>query len=302
MDQPGSSVHRARKLPPLAALRAFEAAARHLSFQKAAKELAVTPTAVSHQIRLLEDVLGLPLFDRHVRRVSLTAAGAHLFPPLREGFDAFERAVAELHPHSGRRAVTLTAPTLFTARRLIPALGEFRARHPRFELRLHASDDVVDLDAGIADAAVRYGTGPFPGLVSRLLHTERFGVVCSPSLGVRTHADLAGATLIHSEWRRRDRLPDWPHWCRLAGICDLDTGAGLRFTDDGHAIQAAVAGHGVAIASLFLLEHELTSGLLVQPFGPVIEGDGYHFLATAGNMACEDVQAVKDWLDTISSS
>ncbi|MFC4727270.1 LysR substrate-binding domain-containing protein [Coralloluteibacterium thermophilus] len=300
MDATDSPVGRRRRLPPLAALRAFEAAARHLSFRCAAEELSVTPTAISHQIRLLERLLGLPLFERHVRRVSLTPAGAQLLPVLRDGFDAFERAIAGLSPQSRRSAVTVTATAFFTARRLIPALGDFQARHPGFELRLHASDEPVDLRRGVADVAVRYGGGPYPDLVSEPLFRERFGVVCSPALGIRAPADLVGATLIHAEWRRRALQPDWSRWCARAGAAGVDTTAGLRFTDESHAIQAAIAGHGVAIASLTLVRDELARGVLVHPFGPVLDGEEYRFLTTPENLACEDVQAVRAWLEALA--
>lgn len=290
-----------RRLPPLAALRAFEAAARHLSFRKAADELAVTPTAISHQLRLLEATLGLPLFERHVRRVSLTPAGAQLYPVLREGLDNFARAIAELSPQPRRSAVTISATTLFTARRLIPALGLFQKQWPQFALRLDASDDAVDLLSGAADIAVRYGTGPFPGLVSEILCQDRFGVVCSPSLGLRAPADLAAAPLIHSEWRRRDMQPDWWRWQALAEVPGLNVDAGLHITDESHAIQAAVAGQGAVITSLFLVEDELSRGVLVHPFGPVIEGHNYHLVATEQNMASADVQAVRQWLKAVAS-
>jgi len=290
-----------RKLPPLAALRAFEAAARHLSFQKAARELAVTPTAISHQLRLLEATLGLPLFHRHVRRVSLTPAGVQLYPVLRDGLDDFARAIAGLSPSSQRSAVTISATTLFTARRLIPALGRFQAQWPQFALRLHASDDAVDLASGAADLAVRYGAGPFPGLVSEPLCQERFGVVCSPSLDLRDPADLTAARLIHSEWLRRDLQPNWRRWQALARVAGVNVEAGLRFTDESHAIQAAVAGQGVVITSLFLVEDEISRGVLVHPFGPVIEGHHYHLVATEENMASADVQAVRQWLKAVAS-
>lgn len=290
-----------RKLPPLAALRAFEAAARHLSFQKAAAELAVTPTAISHQLRLLEATLGLALFERQVRRVSLTQAGAHLYPVLREGLDNFARAIAELSPQPRRNAVTISATTLFTARRLIPALGLFQKQWPQYALRLHASDDAVDLLSGAADIAVRYGAGPFPGLVSEVLCQDRFGVVCSPALGLRDAADLVTATLIHSEWRRRDLQPDWRRWQALAQVPGLNVDAGLHITDESHAIQAAVAGQGVVITSLFLIEDELSRGVLVHPFGPIIEGHDYHLVATQENMASADVEAVRLWLKAVAA-
>lgn len=267
----------------------------------AAEELAVTPTAISHQVRLLEDTLGLTLFERHVRRVSLTRAGTHLYPVLRDGLDSFSRAITELYPQSQRRAVTVTATTLFTARRLIPALGAFQQAWPQYELRLHATDEAVDLLGGAADIAVRYGGGPFPDLVAEALCRERFGLVCSPSLALSQPDQLAAMTLIHSEWHRRDMQPDWERWRSMANLPSLDTTSGLRFTDESHAIQAAIAGHGVAIASLFLVEDELARGVLVHPFGPVIEGHEYYLVATPENMASEDVRAVCGWLKVIGS-
>jgi len=287
---------RNRKLPPLAALRAFEAAARHLSFQRAAGELAVTPTAISHQIRLLEDVLGLALFTRQVRQVALTEAGERLYPTLRDGFDAFDRALADLAPGPQRAAVTLTATIQFTARRLLPALGSFRERFPDFDLRLHSSNEPVDLAAGLADVAVRYGPGPFDGLVGRPLFSERFGLLCSPKLGLTGPEDLARATLLHVEWRQPANASDWRRWVQLAGVEGLAVDEGPRFSSDDHAVQAAVAGHGVMIGSLILARPEIDAGLLVHPFGPVIEGESYHMLATPANMACADVRAVCAWL------
>ncbi|OLP54400.1 LysR family transcriptional regulator [Rhizobium rhizosphaerae] len=296
MADSDSSIRRHRRLPPLAALRAFEAAARHLSFRKAAEELAVTPTAVSHQIRLLEAVLGRALFVRHVRRVALTAAGERLYPVFRDGFDSFEQAISALDPQSQRKAVTLTAPTLFTARRLLPALDAFRSAHPGFDLRLHAADEVVDLHAGLADIAVRYGPGPFPRLVAEPLMSERFGVLCSPRLGLCHPDDLRTAVLIHTEWKRPGMAPDWQRWRRLSGATGLAIGEGPRFTDDGHALQAAIAGHGAVIASLVLARPEIEAGMLFQPFGPEIVGETYHIVATPENIACADVRAVRDWL------
>lgn len=296
MNEMSSSISRHRRLPPLAALRAFEAAARHLSFRRAADELAVTPTAISHQIRLLEETLGMALFVRQVRRIGLTDAGQRLYPTLRDGFDAFEHAIADLSPQNRRKAVTLTATTLFTARRLLPALGSFRSGHPAFDLRLHASDELVDLHSGGADIAVRYGPGPFDGLVAEPLLSERFGILCNPSLGLSSPNELKRATLLHVEWKRPGMAPDWRRWAKLAGIADLAVEEGPRFSEDGHALQAAVAGHGVVIASLVLAGPEIEAGLLVNPFGPVIEGETYQIVATPQNMACADVQAVRGWL------
>lgn len=296
MAESTSSVLRPRRLPPLAALRAFEAAARHLSFRKAAAELAVTPTAISHQVRLLEDTLGTALFVRLVRRIALTDAGQRLYPALRDGLDSFARAISDLTPRSDHKAVTVTATTLFTARRLLPALGRFRSENPEFDLRLHASDDLVDLDSGVADIAVRYGPAPLTGLVAEPLLSERFGILCSPHLGIRDLADLKRATLIHTEWKRPGIAPDWRRWARRAGVPDLAIEEGPRVSDDAHALQAAVAGQGVVIASLVLAHAEIEAGLLINPFGPEIEGHTYYVVATPENLACADVQAVRRWL------
>lgn len=298
MDNFNSSINKRRKLPPLGALRAFEAAARHLSFRRAAEELAVTSTAVSHQIRLLEDTLSQPLFIRHVRRVALTEAGRSLYPTLRDGLDAFERAIEEIRPQNRRRSVTLTATTLFTARRLLPALDAFRRSNPDLDLRMHASDDVVDLASGGADIAVRYGSGPFGGLVAEPLFAERFGVVCDPRLGLSHPKDLMSVPLLHVDWKRRGDDPDWERWAKMAGLTELSVGNGPRFTDDSHALQAAIAGHGAAIGSLELARPELDAGLLVNPFGPIMPGEVYHIVATPRAMATEGVMAVRAWLKT----
>jgi LysR family glycine cleavage system transcriptional activator len=294
MGEMDSSVVTQRRLPPLGALRAFEAAARRLSFRRAAEELCVTPTAVSHQIRLLEEWLGQPLFLRLVRRVVLTKAGETLLPTLQGGFDAFERTLADIRQHDRRKAVTLTAPVLFTARRLIPALADFQAGD--LDLRLHASDAVVDLNGGGADLAVRYGAGPFSGLVSEPLVSERFGVVSSPRLRLTRVDDLFSVPLLHIDWRRAGDDPDWKRWATEAGLSGLAVEKGARFSDDTHALAAATAGRGAAIAALELARPELEAGLLVNPFGPILQGQPYHLAATPEAWEDERVQAVASWL------
>ncbi|VXD03614.1 LysR substrate-binding domain-containing protein [Sphingomonas sp. 8AM] len=291
-----SPVASSRRLPPLNALRAFECAARRLSFRKAADELGVTPTAISHQVRLLEDILEQPLFVRHVRRVALTQAGRALFPVLRDGFDSFASAIAQLHPQRSRSRVILSATRLFTARRLVPALGDFAADHPGIDLHLHASDGVVDLEAGDADIAVRYGNGPFPGLTSEPLMPERVGVLASPMLGIAQPSDLFRVPLLHSDWTGPMTAPDWARWARLAGISDLPVATGARLTDDSYALQAAIAGHGAVVSSLVLAAPEIRSGLLTHPFGPVIE-EGLYQIVMANHAALRpEVLQVRDWL------
>lgn len=286
-----------RRLPPLAALRAFEAAARQMSFKRAAEELGVTPTAISHQIRLLEDALGLKLFHRGVRKVTLTQQGGRLFPVLSEGLDRWEAAIVELH-HPRRRTITLSATTAFTARWLVPRVDAFREANPELDLRLHASEAIVDLRSGEADAAIRYGCGPFPGVVSEPLTRVSFAPVCSPSLGLMRPEQLAEMPLLHNEWHRLGpETPTWERWCILAGMEGVDCGRGVTFTAENHAIQAAVAGKGVALLSPLLLSAELEQGTLVQPFGPALAGASFHFVHLDDPDRNGDHQALRSWLE-----
>ena len=168
-----------RRSLPLSALRAFEAATRLGSFKAAAEKLAVTPTAVSHQIRALEAQSGLALFDRQVRKVSLTDAGTQLYPVLRDGFDAFETTLARLTQKRMRAQVSISATNAFTVKWLAPRIADFRRRHPGIDLQLQASDDVIDLRSTAVDIAVRYGRGPYPGLAIEPLFTDRFAPVAN---------------------------------------------------------------------------------------------------------------------------
>ncbi|QCI67130.1 LysR substrate-binding domain-containing protein [Phreatobacter stygius] len=286
-----------RKLPPLAALRALEAAGRHLSFKRAAEELAVTPTAISHQIRLLEATLGQTLFERRARRVALTPAGQKLYPTLRDSFDAMAQAVAAVRVQDAGRAVTLTATLALTSMWLVPRVAAFRARFPDIGLRLLASDDVVDLGTGAADIAVRYGKGPYPGCRSELLLQGRFAPVCSPGLGLRTADDLARHALIHFEWRHMsEHTPLWPNWFAAAGRPYSNAGGEIVFSDETHAVQAAAAGQGVVLASLALVANAIASGLLAAPFGPVLDGAGFHVVTPDHLAGDAKVTAVREWL------
>ncbi|SFO53648.1 LysR family transcriptional regulator, glycine cleavage system transcriptional activator [Variovorax sp. OK605] len=301
MNEPGSSVRPARRLPPLLALRAFEAAAAHLSFQRAALELSVTPSAISHQVRALEDTLGQPLFRRLTRQLALTPAGQRLFDDLRTGFDVLEAGVDKLRRPSASQAVTLTTNTAFAARWVLPRIEAFRTACPGVELRLHASDTLVDLARGDADIAIRSGRGNWPGLVSRELMPERYAPLCSPMLGLKRVADLPKHQLIHCDWQPHAIAPAvWPRWFREAGIAPprgrAMKSAALSFSDESHAMLAALGGHGVALLSLTLSAPEIRSGALVQPFGPALD-TGSYFLAVANGRENEaPVRAVWDWI------
>jgi LysR family glycine cleavage system transcriptional activator len=278
-------------------LRAFEAAARLLSFKRAAEELNVTPTAISHQVRQLEEAIGIRLFERRTRQVLLTAEGQVLLPVLREGFDAFARVIEALSRKQRRKTVTLSATPAFAAKWLVPRIADFRASRPDIDLTLLATLEVVDLDSGAADLALRYGNGPYPGLIAEPLVTDRFAPVANRRLGIRKPSQLKSATLLHSDWHRKDpRNPTWANWLKLAGVEGVDPRAGLRFSDETHAIQAAVAGTGIALHSLLLVAEELKTGTLVVPFGPEIAGFTLHLVRSSGRPPTEAMEAVQVWL------
>ncbi len=291
---------RRHNLPPLTALRAFEAVARLSSFKAAAAELLVTSTAISHQIRQLEAYLAMRLLDRGPGGVRLTPAGRELFDATASGFAEIARATARLRATDTPPILTLTATTVFLSHWLVPRLSQLHDALPDLELRLHASDQVVDLSPGGVDLAIRYGQGPSPGASSHHLVDDAFAPVCSPGLGVTSLGDLVRAPLIHIDGRVVPQpSPDWPRWCSVANVCQVDTRAGIRFTDSLHAVQAAIAGQGVAIASLVLAADALASGVLVRPFAETLAGGAYHFVAAAGLEDRADVVALRKWFQSM---
>lgn len=285
-----------RRLPPLSALRAFEAAARHGSFKQAASELAVTPTAISHQIRSLEQYTGLVLFERQVRKVALTGAGAALYPVLRDGFNAFETALAQLGAAQGRQQVTISATHAFTARWLAPRVARFRQLHPEVDLELHASEQPVELGTGDADLAIRYGRGPYAGMVAEPLFEDAFVPMASAALAGGS-LELGVVPLIDFKWARRSALnPTWENWFAAAGLPWTGRPGQLRFSDEDHAIQATLSGQGAALLSLTLLADDLNAGRLVRLAGPAIAGHTYHLVRSAGHAPAPHVEAAQAWL------
>jgi LysR family glycine cleavage system transcriptional activator len=287
-----------RHLPPLAALRAFEAAARHLSFKRAAAELHVTATAISHHVRLLEEAIGVRLFERRPRRVVMTAEAQVLYPALRDGLDGFAIAIDGIRRKGTRPSVTLSATMAFTAKWLVPRMATFRVACPGVDLNVLATDEVVDLDAGGADLAIRYGGEPGSSAEgTERLVVDRFAPVASPSLGLLKSPDLRTATLLHFDWRRSDPAnPTWSRWLTAARIRGVDAHAGIRFNDESHAIQAAIAGHGIALLSLTLVAEELSGGTLVVPFGPEMRGHSYYLVQSNRRTLTESARAVRAWL------
>lgn len=288
-----------RRLPPLGALRAFEAAARLGSFKLAAAELAVTPTAISHQIRQLEAGLGVALFERRTRLVVLTEAGRNLQPGLVQAFDLMAAAVERARSQPRRKVATLSATLAFTAKLLVPRAASFPARNPGWDLRLHASDDPVDFARGEADAAIRYGLGRYPGLSALPLLTDQFAPMASPRLGLRDTADLGRVSLIHFEWgaqATKISVPTWRAWLDRARLSGIDPDSGITFNDENSAIQAAIAGQGIALLSTALVAVELKAGLLTQPFGPVLDGLRFDLVYPAGNEDRAAIAALRAWI------
>ena len=283
-----------RSLPSLSALRAFEAAARHRSFKAAAAELHVTPTAVSHQIRSLEEEIGVRLFVRKARRVELTPQGELLHPTLESSFDAIAHAIGLVTRPSRPLSVGLTTTTAFAAKWLVPRLE--RAPIP---LRLQATEDVIDLEPGVVDLAIRYGGRPPRHLEATPLFVDQFAPLASPRLGLRSPADLTRQPRIEFDWKKSDRsTPTWTRWSRRARRAPRGRTARtpLHFSDESHAIQAAIAGHGVALLSLTLVAGELQANLLEVPFGPLLPGPTYHLVHPRDRPLSPAALQVKQWL------
>jgi LysR family glycine cleavage system transcriptional activator len=259
-----------RRLPPLNALRAFEAAARHLNFSRAADELSVTPGAVSQQIQNLEDYVGAPLFRRTPRGLLLTDAAQTALPALREAFDRLAEAASLLTAAVDGRRLTLTAAPSFAAKWLVPRLGKFESLHPQVDVWLSAGMDLVDLAAGEVDVAIRYGAGRYPGLETTRLLGETVLPVVSPDLLTQTPLnepnDLTRHILLHDgSPEPDDSCPDWPMWLAARGVKGVDGARGPRFNQSSLVIEAAVNGRGVALAKRTLAQADLEAGRLVAP-------------------------------------
>lgn len=289
-----------RRLPPLNALRAFEAAARQLSFTKAAEELSVTPGAISQQIKLLEELLETPLFQRDPRGLRLTAAGQAALPALREGFDRLQAGVRLITAgRQGGRLTVSVAPS-FAAKWLVPRLDRFQAGAPDIEVLVHADMGLVDFQSQDVDLAIRYGRGVYDGLISELLLAETIIPVCAPSLMTAARpllgpADLAAHALLHDDGQDHE-LATWPMWLRAAGV-DIDASRGPRFNQSSLVIDAAVRGRGVALAKFALAEADLEAARLVIPFDLATPTDfAYYIVYPAAKAQLPEVDAFRRWL------
>ncbi len=289
----------ARPLPSLNGLRAFEAAARHLSFTRAAEELNVTQAAVSHQIKGLEERLGIALFRRLNRALVLTEAGQRLYPATRDAFDRLAEAVEGLRARTTTGPLTVSVLPSFAAKWLVPRLSRFQERYPDIDLRIAALERLVDLARDDVDVAIRFGAGNWPGVRADLLLKNYLTPVCSPSMldRLREPADLAHVTLLHESMEPMAQFPDWAAWLRAAGVSGVDVTRGLRFSHTHILLQAAIDGRGVALGQLALAADDLAAGRLAAPFDLKLPaGYAYYLVCLPGAVERPKIKAFREWV------
>lgn len=286
-----------RRLPSLNGLKAFEAAARHLSFTRAAGELNVTQAAVSHQVKALEEGLGVALFRRLNRALLLTDEGQALLPPLSEALDRMALAVDGLARRDETGVLTVSTLDSFAAGWLVRRLRRFRALHADIDVRITTANHLVDFARDDVDLAVRYGRGQWPGLDSVRLMTEEVFPVCSPALladgpALDKPSDLRFHTLLHE-----DMIEDWRTWLLAAGVGGVDPTRGPWFTQANLVIQAALAGDGVALGRSVLVADELAAGRLVKPFDVSLPAEyAYYVVSPQAAAGRPKVRAFRDWM------
>lgn len=294
-----------RRLPPLNALRAFEAAARHLSFKAAAEELGVTPAAVSQQVRQLEAICGRALFRRLTRALELTDAGRAAAPVLGEGLDRLAEGAALMRAEPPSRLVTVSVAPTFAAKWLLPRLDRFHRRHPDCDLRIDASDALAQFGADGVDVAIRYGRGGYPGLVTERLMGEVSFPLCAPGLvtgdpPLRRPADIARHTLLHVLWKmEQEASPNWRMWLRAAGLDETLAERGPQFSTDVLALQAAIEGQGVVLGGAVIAAGDMAAGRLVRPFPPDARqavAFSYYLVYPEDKAAAPRVRAFRDWV------
>jgi LysR family glycine cleavage system transcriptional activator len=287
----------------LNALRAFEAAARHLNFSRAADELSVTPGAVSQQIQNLEDYVGAALFKRTPKGLLLTDAAQTALPALREAFDRLAEAASLLTAAVDGRRLSLTAPPSFAAKWLVPRLGAFEQAHPQVDVWLSAGIELLDLTAGEVDVAIRYGAGRYPGLEVKRLFSETVIPVAAPSLlaeqPLNAPADLAHHILLHDgSPDLDDSCPDWSMWLAARGLKAIDGMRGPRFNQSSLVIEAAVNGRGVALAKRTLAAADLEAGRLVAPLQIATAVDfAYYLVHPKAKGRLPQVKAFVSWIE-----
>ncbi|HUI99047.1 MAG TPA: transcriptional regulator GcvA [Usitatibacter sp.] len=303
------------RLPPLNALRAFEAAARLLSFKKAARELHVTPGAVSHQIKLLEDHLGVVLFRRLTRALELTAEAQAMLPKVQEGLESLAAAVERVRARQDSYALTVMSPPNFAARWLVPRLARFTQSHPNLELHVASRLAMIDgrenghmappreTPEDTPVVMVRFGEGRYPGAHVDQLFRAVYVPVCSPKLlkgehALRKPADLRFHTLLHDETVVEEGVrPNWRDWLESVGVDGVDGSRGPRFSNASLAVEAAIEGMGVALTMKPLVRSEIQAKRLVVPFDiPAFAAFAYYLVTPETSAQNPAVAAFRDWI------
>ena len=293
-------------VPGTRALRTLDAAARHLNFTRAADELGLTPAAVSHQIKEIEDQLGLQLFERTSRTIKLTKAGTLLHDAAAEALDQLSRAVNRARKATRSTSLLkVTADATFAAKWLMPRVDRFRKLWPDIELRFDISYELRDFDRDDVDIGIRFGTGKYPGIRTDRLFDNVIIPVCSPRLlksgpPLEEPRDLFRHTLVHIEWARQGvTWPNWRIWMAAAGVEDFDDSRTVVFRTSTDVIQAAIDGSAVALADFAMVANDLSEGRLVRPFelGIRVTREYAYFLAYPEESANDPrVAAFRDWL------
>lgn len=292
-------------LPGLRSLRAFDAAARHLSFTKAAQDLAVTPAAISHQIKEFEDQIGASLFVRTSRSMRLTREGQILRAAVAEALEGLGRALQRIRKIENQGQIKVTASPSITAKWLVPRLDRFLALMPGADVRINVSQAVLDFDRDDVDISIRFGNGDYPGLkVDRLFEDVVFPV-CSPKLlagrkPLREPRDLLQHNLIHIDFEAQGAVwPNWRMWMLAAGIREFDDARGLHFGQTSLALQAAIDGHGVALGESSTTADDLAAGRLVKPFELSLKAPpqfAYYVVSPFETADVPMIKAFRDWV------
>jgi LysR family glycine cleavage system transcriptional activator len=290
-------------MPPLNALRAFEAVARHSSFARAAQELHVTKAAVAQQVRALEEDIGVRLVERNGRGLQLTESGAAGAGALAEGFALLAKAARAMREGEGRRFLVINSTPSFAATWLVGRIGKFKARHPETDVLIDANPTEDALDSGAADALIRWGAGEFLGLAATLLFKEDVFPVCAPRLvagddPLRSPEDLARHTLLHLDWNpAHASWPTWSDWLNAAGARHVEATHGVFFNNMAMTLRAAAQGQGVALTSFAIAADELAAGRLIAPFKTSVATPfGYYFVCRPNEAGSPRIKALREFL------
>jgi LysR family transcriptional regulator, glycine cleavage system transcriptional activator len=290
--------------PGLRSLRAFDAAARHLSFSRAAEELHVTPAAISHQIKELEEQTGVELFTRTSRSMKLTKAGDILFESTRETLDILGRALNRMRRLTKQNQLRVSSAPSIAAKWLVPRLDRFFSAFPGADVRVDISAAPVDFTRDDADVAIRFGLGKYPGLRADLLFQDKVFPVCSPKIiskekPLKVPRDLLKHTLIHLDWDAQGSpWPNWRMWMMAAGVKDFDSTAGLHFDHTALAVQAAIDGFGVALGDSNLVADDLAAGRLIKPFELSLKAPAdfaYYVISPVETAEQPMIKAFREW-------